>query len=182
MRVHDDWSSTRLEEVAMWLLCMLPIFVILYVVISHSLQRSALFGKNATIAVAFCATFLCVLGLYETLAPRGNTDQTDVGGGGTGFDFLLIPYAALALAILAMFLLLFIRKLLGHDDGRKPHPDTFSRKKTSYGGKNPAMKSRSPQDLRRLRQSSEPVRLGSGNRPDNPQRELQGNHHNERRC
>ena len=165
----------------MWLLCMLPIFVILYVVISHSLQRSALFGKNATIAVAFCATFLCVLGLYETLAPRGNTDQTDVGGGGTGFDFLLIPCAALALAILTMFLLLFIRKVLGHYDGRKPHPDTFSRKKTLYGGTNSPMKSRSPQDLGRPRQSSGPVRLGSGNGLDHPKKP-QGNYHNERRC
>ena len=36
----------------MWLLCVLPIFVILYGVISGSLQRSALFGKNATVAVA----------------------------------------------------------------------------------------------------------------------------------
>ena len=166
--------------VALFVLCAVPIFVILYVVISDSLQRSALFGKNATVAVAFCATFLCMLGLYETLASRGNTNQTDVGGGVTGFDFLLIPYAALALAILTMFLLLFIRKVLGHDDGRKPHPDTFSRKKTLYGGTNSPMKSRSPQDLRRLRQSSGPVRLGPVNGLDNPKK-LQGHDHNERR-
>ncbi len=158
----------------MWLLCVLPIFAILYVVISASLQRSALFGKNATIAVALSATFLCMLGLYEMLVPQGNVDQSDVGRRSTGFDFLLIPYAALALAILTMFLLLFIRKVLAHDDGRKPHPDTFLRKKTSYGGKNPAMKSRFPQDLGRLRQSSGPVRLGPGNELSNPTKR-QGN-------
>ena len=152
----------------MWLLCVLPIFVILYVVISGSLQKSALFGKDATIAVAFCVTFLCVLGLYETLALRGNTNQTGVGRGGTGCEDLLVPYTALALAILTVLLLLFIRKVLGHDDGRKPYLDTFSRKRTSYGGKNLAMKSRSPQDLGRLRQSSGPVRLGPGNELDNP--------------
>jgi len=152
----------------MWLLCVLPIFVILYAVILGSLQRSALFGKNATVAVAFSATFLCMLGLYETLAPGGNTNHTDTGGAATGFDFLLIPYAALALAILTILLLLFIRKVLGHDDGRKPHPDTFSRKKPPYGGKDPAMKSRSPQDLERLRQLSGAVRLGPGKESSNP--------------
>ena len=94
---------------------------------------------------------------------RGNANQNDAGRRGTEFDFLLIPYAALALAILTMFLFLFMRKVLGHDDGRKPHPDTFSRKKTLYGGTNSPMKSRSPQDLGRPRQSSGPVRLGSGN-------------------
>lgn len=163
----------------MWLLCVLPIFVILYGVISGSLQRSALFGKNATVAVALSATFLCVLGLYETLAPQGNANQNDAGRRGTEFDFLLIPYAALALAILAMFLLLFIRKVLGHDDGRKPHPGTFSRKKTSYGGKNPAMESGAPQDLGRLRQSSGPVRLGPGNELDNPGHDKETHHNKE---
>ena len=153
---------------SMFVLCALPIFVILFAAILASLQRSAMFGKNTTIAVALCATLLCMFGLYETFVRPGNANETDASREGAGFDFLLIPYVALALAILTMFLLLFIRKVLGHDDGRKPHPDTFSRNKTSYASKNPAMKSRSPQDLGRLRRSRGPVRLGPGNESDNP--------------
>jgi hypothetical protein len=159
---------------ALFLLCAVPIFVILYVTISGSLQRSAMLGKNATIAVALCATFLCMLGLYEVLIPRRNTNQTDVGGRGIGFDFLLIPYAALALAILAVLLLLFVQKVLGHDDGTKPHRETFWRRETSCKGKNLVTKPRSSQDLRRLRKSSGLVGLGPGNELDNP-RKRQGN-------
>jgi len=163
----------------LFVLCAVPIFVILYVVISGSLQSSALFGKNATIAVALSATFLCMLGLYAMLVPQGNAHQTDVGRRGTEFDFLLIPYAALALAILTVLLLLFVRKVLGHDDGKKLHPDIFSRRKTSYGGKNLAKKSRYTQDLGRLRQSSGPVRLGPGNELDNPGHDKETHHNKE---
>lgn len=156
----------------MWLLCLLPISVILFAAILASLQRSAMFGKNTTIAVALCATLLCMFGLYETFVRPGNAGETDASREGTGFDFVLIPYVTLALAILAVLLLLFVQKVPGRRDAKHPCQETLWPKEGSYGGKERGDKSRPSQDLRRLRQSSELAKLRHSNLSDSFQKRL----------
>jgi membrane protein implicated in regulation of membrane protease activity len=156
----------------MWLLCALPIFVILYAAIFGSLQRSAMFGKNAAIAVALCAALLCVLGLYETFVRPGNAGETGASREDTGFAVLLIPYAALALAILAVLLLLFVRKVLAHHDGRNPHRKTFRRKERAHDPKECGGQSTSFQDLRIPRESDAQAKLRQSNLSDNFRKRL----------
>lgn len=156
----------------MWLLCALPIFAVVYAAIFASLQRSALFDRNATIAVSLCTTLLCMFGLYGIFVRPADTNETVAGERDTGLDFLLIPYAALALVILSVLLLSFAQKVLGRRDRRSPRLETFRRKERSHGPKECGDRPRSSQDLRRLRQSSELAKLRQGNPSDDLRKRL----------
>ena len=150
----------------MWLLCVLPIFVILYAAIFGSLQRSAMFGKNATIVVALCTALLCIFGLYGILVRPADTDGTVASGRGIGLDFLLVPYAALALVILSVILLMFAHKILGRHEARSPRRETVRRKERSYGPKECGDRSMLHQDLRIPPASDELAKLRQSNLSD----------------
>ncbi len=97
----------------MWLLCAIPIFVILFAVILTSLRTWGFFDRGLTVVVALCTTLLCLIALSQTFAPPNDAEDVAREGRGTGLDFLLVPYAALAVSILVGVLLLFLRRLLG---------------------------------------------------------------------
>jgi hypothetical protein len=89
---------------AIFMLCAVPIFAILFVTISAALKAS-IFSQGARVTIAICVALLCIVGLSRmfTVPERGvvagqNADR--------GFDLLLLPYTALALAILFLLLLL----------------------------------------------------------------------------
>ncbi|MBN1360441.1 MAG: hypothetical protein JW993_07610 [Sedimentisphaerales bacterium] len=96
----------------MWLSCALLLFMVLFVAISASIQRSGLFGGNTGAIVALCTALLCMLGLHQGFVSPANGKAAVADREGHGFDFLLLPYAALAVAILSVLLLQFVRKAL----------------------------------------------------------------------
>ena len=90
--------------------------VVLFVVIRKALASLPFQGKGATV-IAVCVAILCViamgrfLGIGSTSTPSAATEpatqQKD-----DGLGFLLIPYAALAISICFLVLLVAARKVL----------------------------------------------------------------------
>ena len=101
----------------MLLLAAGAIFVILFVSISAALKEGSLFGRTATMIVTICVSLLCIIGLFH-LSGLGNetTDTAQKNGTlGSNSDIILIPYEALAIAILVILFLLFLLKIFGVD-------------------------------------------------------------------
>jgi len=83
--------------------------LLLFAIILEVLRKMSFFNSATGVVVAFAVSLLSLMGLYRFLLLSGEGhDLPGRGGGpGTGFDLILIPYAALAIAILVMALLLF---------------------------------------------------------------------------
>jgi hypothetical protein len=62
----------------MLVLCGLPIFVILFAVISTALKQTSLFGRNTAVVVALCTALLCMIGMGRTFLPADVTK--DISG------------------------------------------------------------------------------------------------------
>ena len=94
------------------LLCTGAIFIILFVIIHQTLKQISFFGKKAYVVVAICVSLLCITGLHQHFfATTDNSATTGQGDTLTNeFNFLLLPYKALALAILLTLVLLFLCK------------------------------------------------------------------------
>ena len=89
-------------------LLMAAIFIIIFLTIKTSLNHSSLFGKKTTVFVAVCVTALCLIGMSEYL-------------------LILLPFAALGIAILLTLLFLFLAGIFGSEK-----PKAFGKKnKTS---------------------------------------------------
>lgn len=84
------------------------LFIILFIPMLKTVKCMPLFKENPVIT-ALVITALCIVALYEVLvAPpaQKNTDDKK-----PDFLFILIPYATLALSILAILLLRFLHKI-----------------------------------------------------------------------
>ena len=86
------------------------IWAILFVVILEVLKKASPFSDWATYVIAVCASLLSVIGMHRMLAGApshsAGSDEKDP------FGFLLLPYAALGIAMLIVLLLLFLRRIL----------------------------------------------------------------------
>lgn len=94
------------------LLCTGAIFIILFAIIHQTLKQIFFFGKKACVVVAICVSLLCITGLHQHFFATTDSSAT-TGQGDTltnEFNFLLLPYTALTLAILLTLLLLFLFK------------------------------------------------------------------------
>lgn len=104
------------------------IFLLVFAIILEVLRKVSLFNKTNTTLVALCVSLLCIIGLQRFLLPGSDGHElSDNGGGsGTGFDLILLPYAALAIAILVMSLLLFLSRIF-RKRSKKRHYREFYR-------------------------------------------------------
>ena len=86
------------------------VWLILFVVIREALKRALPFSGWTTDVIAVCASLLSVIGMHRMLAGAPShspdTDEKDP------FGFLLLPYAAMGIAMLIVLLLLFLRRML----------------------------------------------------------------------
>jgi len=110
--------------------CGIAVFVILFSTIHASLKKSQFFQDRSVTAVAICATTLCLVGMYQTFFPSGTGQGLSEGGGRPGTRPLLIPYAALGIAIILMLLRMLLAKLIrGGKEKKQPKaasPTDFS--------------------------------------------------------
>jgi succinate dehydrogenase hydrophobic anchor subunit len=86
---------------------LMAIFVMVLVVARNALKEMELFGECGSWVLAFCTAALSVLGLVRFLGPQeqdARAESTPAAPDGV-MDFLLLPYAALAIAILLVLLL-----------------------------------------------------------------------------
>ena len=92
------------------LLVGVAIWAILFVVILEVLKKASPFSDWATYVIAVCVSLLSVIGMHRMLSGASShsagTDEKDP------FGFLLLPYAAMGIAMLLVLLLLFLRRTL----------------------------------------------------------------------
>ena len=103
------------------------IFVLLFATILKVLKETS-FCKGATAAImALCVSLLSVIGLWQFLLPSGEGHALAEKGKrfGIGLDFILLLYAALAIAILSMLLLLFLNKLFRKRSKEKYYQESY---------------------------------------------------------
>ena len=79
------------------------LFVLLFGVIQQALKMSSFFRGATSYAVATCVSLICVISLFRTFAGGKGVSE---GGNGGMIDFILLPYAALAIAALLVLLLM----------------------------------------------------------------------------
>ena len=92
------------------------IFVLLLVTVSRVLKEIPLFeGKASAAIAAICVSLLSLIGMFRFLGPgvRPQAVSEEPGGDGTNLDFILLPYAALGVAIVLLAIYLFVAKHLG---------------------------------------------------------------------
>jgi len=94
-------------------LVLASIFVILFVTILKVLKEASFFRENTAVIVALCVSLLSLIGLSHLVAGGDGFQEVTNNEGRTGgiLDFILLPYAALGIAILLLLLLRFIAKL-----------------------------------------------------------------------
>ena len=78
------------------ILILAPIFIVVLVVAFKALQPALGFGRMHSFILAVCVSMLAVIGIVRYL--------------GNSVEMLLLPYAALGIAILLLLLCLFISK------------------------------------------------------------------------
>ena len=93
------------------------IFVLLFAVIHHVLQKQSPFQGKTAIVVAFCAALLAVLGLGMDFGPA-HAPAAPISQQEPTIRFLVLPYEAMAIAMLLTILVWLFLKLFG----RKPKP------------------------------------------------------------
>jgi len=99
------------------LMILTPIFVVLVVVTFKSIRSALDYGKAGSFVLAVCVSLLSVIGMHRCLA-------------GT-IEVLLLPYAALAIAILLIPLLLCTGKCVkGSRDRVSDRTDEEKRRET----------------------------------------------------
>ena len=87
------------------------LFALLFIPILAAVRQMPLFGEGNAVFMAVVVTLLCILAMWVLLVPAAAPKQTE--GEKEGFLFLLIPYAALAISILAILLVRFLMKASG---------------------------------------------------------------------
>lgn len=99
----------------MLVLCAVAIFVILFATILRTLKEMSLFTPGTSTVVALAASVLCLMGLHHFLLSgegghkvSGHASEINSQ---TGIEIILLPYAALAIAILLCLLLLAIARI-----------------------------------------------------------------------
>ena len=104
----------------------IAVFVLLFTVIWNSLKRSSIFPENICFVIALCVSVLCIIGLFglgktKTRLIKGPTSSLvkvappvpltpAAEPNKKKINFILLPYAALAISILFALLLLMFQK------------------------------------------------------------------------
>ena len=101
----------------------IAIFVLVWMVVYRTIKEVPLFEGKATAAIlATCVSLLSVMGMFHFLGagvgPHSVSEKA--GGEGTNLDFILLPYAALGIAIVLLSLYLYGAKLLGKGKPKDP--------------------------------------------------------------
>ena len=103
------------------LLCLIAIFVLLFVIILKVLRQQSFFGKNTAIVLSLCVSLLCIIGLSQLFVATEKVGEVSENSRkfSPDLDFILLFYAALAIALLLSPLLWFITKIFLGDKHKK---------------------------------------------------------------
>jgi len=93
------------------LLSGVAIFTILFVIIHRILKQMSIFQGPTAVIVAICVSLLSVIGLSRFFVIADVACKTTENRRDITLDFILLPYTALALAIILVLLLSFVNRL-----------------------------------------------------------------------
>ena len=93
------------------LLSGMAIFTILFVLINKALKQISIFQGPAAVIAAICVSLLSVIGLSRFFVIADVACKTTENRRDITLDFILLPYTALALAIILVLLLLFVNRI-----------------------------------------------------------------------
>lgn len=121
------------------ILIAVPIFVLLFTVISKTLQQRPLLGGNADVVLSLCVTALCVISVFRvTPVPTAASSREPVAATVSEnteeksdrplVEFILLPYAALLLTLPFVWLLKLFAGRKKDDDPRLHHQEDKDRK------------------------------------------------------
>lgn len=113
----------------------ITMFALLWVIIFKTVEKIPfLAGKLVGATVATCVSLLSVIGMLRFLGARDGTYNSahETGGDSSNVNCILLPYAALGIAILLLALYLFVSRLLGRDKSRKSPTDTERRSESIF--------------------------------------------------
>ena len=96
-------------ETIIWI----PIFVILLVIIYQTVKSAFTFDRTQSFIISLCVTILAIAGMKQCF--QGS------------MSVLLVPYAAMGIAILLTSLLMF----MGKDSAKRQHPRESNEKTSS---------------------------------------------------
>ncbi len=100
-------SSTLVLHEFMLLLSGIAILTILFVIIHKILKQMSIFQGPAAVIVAICVSLLSLIGLSKFFVIADVACKTTENRHDITLDFILLPYTALALAIISVLLLSF---------------------------------------------------------------------------
>lgn len=99
------------------IIIVVPIFVMLFIVISKTLHKTPLLGGRADVILSFCVTALCVISVFrvtplsaasshqESVVAVAPEDTKEEKSDRPLIEFILLPYAALLLTLPFVWLL-----------------------------------------------------------------------------
>ncbi|MHC4680124.1 MAG: hypothetical protein ACYTEK_15665 [Planctomycetota bacterium] len=101
---------------------LIAVFLIVLAVTFEALKQMSMFGQRTTFMVAVCVSLLSILGLARFTTVSQVASQTTHDGHGlhVNLDFILLPYAALALAVILTLLLRWIAGRFREQQTKKP--------------------------------------------------------------
>ena len=122
----------------MLMISLMTIGVLIFISILRSLRESSFFASKTTVVIAVCITILCIVGMHEFLiAPWSQPEHKGVSPGHSGDEnkepviaLYLLPYAALAVTILLLLIVLSIKRIIRRT--RQRHLDKDVERYTEY--------------------------------------------------
>lgn len=111
------------------MLVLMAVFLIVLLVSFESLKKMSVFGQRTAFIVAVCVSLLSILGLVRFMETPKAAPQTAQNEPGVyiNLDFILLPYAAMALAIILTLLLRWIAGRPREHQTKRFEKDTRSR-------------------------------------------------------
>ena len=108
------------------MLVLTAVFLIVLAVTFEALKQMSTFGQRTSFMVAVCVSLLSILGVVGlTTVPEGGSQTTYEGHGlHVNLDFILVPYGALALAVILTLLLRWIARRFREQQPQEPEKTT----------------------------------------------------------
>ena len=104
-------ESVHIFPQLLLLLCCAATFTILFVIIHKILKQMSIFQGPVAVIVAICVSLLSVMGLSRFFVIADVACKTTENRHDITLDFILLPYTALALAIILVLLLSFVSRI-----------------------------------------------------------------------
>lgn len=111
-----EMANQTLSAPVSWVIAA-AVWAILFVVIWETLKQASIFSGPASFVLSVAASLLAVLGMFGRFSRASGQPDTSPGRDTT--EFVLLPYAAMGIAILAVLLLLLLARLFGFGKGTR---------------------------------------------------------------